>query len=166
MLKLTKVEELTPESCICGNTKLDKTVPYYIHQVIELPEVEMKVTHFALHKGECPCCGKVNKAFVPKDHPTGFGVRLSVMIAEITGNQGDSWTIVQNFCSSVLGFHISLGGIKKSSTAHQKLSRLTMKPLARKPGRPRSTISMRRVIGEKGNWNGSGLWPAPQLHSL
>ena len=113
MLKPTKVEELPPESCVCGNTKFDKTVPYYIHQVIELPEIEMKVTHFVLHKGECPCCGKVNKAVVPKEHRTGFGPRLSAMIAEMAGNQGDSRTIIQDFCSSVLGFHISLGAIQK-----------------------------------------------------
>jgi len=29
------------------------------------------------------------------------------------GSQGDSRTIIQNFCSSVLGFHISLGAIQK-----------------------------------------------------
>ena len=54
------------------------------------------------------------RANVPaKEHRTGFGPRLSAMIAEMAGNQGDSRSIVQNFCSSVLGFHISLGGIQK-----------------------------------------------------
>jgi transposase len=113
MLEPTKVNILQPESCGCGNTEFDKTAPYYIHQVIELPEIQMEVTHFVLHKAECPCCGKVNKAVVPNEHRTGFGVRLSAMIAEMAGNQGDSRTIVQNFCSSVLGFHISLGAIQK-----------------------------------------------------
>ena len=111
-LEPTEVKILRPEACSCGNTEFE-TEPYYIHQVIELPEIEMEVTHFVLHKGECPCCGKINKAVVPKEHRTGFGVRLSSMIAEMTGNQGDSRTIVQNFCSSVLGFHISLGAIQK-----------------------------------------------------
>jgi len=113
MLDPAKVENVLPEACTCGNIRFDDTQPYYTHQVIELPEIEMKVTHFVLHKGECPCCGKVNKAVVPKEHRTGFGPRLSAMIAEMAGNQGDSRTIIQDFCSSVLGFHISLGGIQK-----------------------------------------------------
>jgi len=113
MLEPTEVKNLTPEVCICGNTRFDNTSPYYTHQVIELPEIEMEVTHFVLHKGECPCCGKVNKAVVPKEHRTGFGPRVSGMIAQMAGNMGDSRTLIQDFCSSVLGFHISLGAIQK-----------------------------------------------------
>ena len=113
MLEPTEVKNLKPEACICGNTKFDTTAPYYTHQVIELPEIQMEVTHFVLHKGECPCCGKVNKAVVPKEHRTGFGARLSGMIAQMAGNMGDSRSIIQDFCSSVLGFHISLGAIQK-----------------------------------------------------
>ena len=113
MLEPTEVKNLKPEACICGNTKFDTTAPYYTHQVIELPEIQMEVTHFVLHKGECPCCGKVNKAVVPKEHRTGFGARLSGMIAQMAGNMGDSRSIIQDFCSSVLSFHISLGAIQK-----------------------------------------------------
>ena len=113
MLEPTEVENVKPEACICGNTQYDATSPYYTHQVIELPEIQMEITHFVLHKGECPCCGKVNKAVIPKEHRTGFGPRLSGMIAQMAGNMGDSRTIIQDFCSSVLGFHISLGAIQK-----------------------------------------------------
>jgi transposase len=113
MLEPTEVKNLTPEACICGNTRFDNTSPYYTHQVIELPEIEMEVTHFVLHKGECPCCGKAIKAVVPKEHRTGFGPRVSGMIAQMAGNMGDSRTLIQDFCSSVLGFHISLGAIQK-----------------------------------------------------
>ncbi len=113
MLEPTEIMNLVPEACICGNIQFDITSPYYTHQVIELPKIEMEVTHFVLHKGECPCCGKVNKAVVPKEHRTGFGPRLSGMIAQMAGNMGDSRTIIQDFCSSVLGFHISLGAIQK-----------------------------------------------------
>ena len=113
MLEPTDVKNIVPEACSCGNTHFVSTSPYYTHQVIELPEIEMEVTHFVLHKGECPCCGKLNKAVVPKEHRTGFGPRLSAMIAQMAGNMGDSRTIIQDFCSSVLGFHISLGAIQK-----------------------------------------------------
>ena len=113
MLEPTEVKNMVPEACICGNTHFDNTNPYYTHQVIELPEIKMEVTHFILHKGECPCCGKINKAVVPKEHRTGFGPRLSAMIAQMAGNMGDSRTLIQDYCSSVLGFHISLGAIQK-----------------------------------------------------
>ncbi len=113
MLEPTEVKNLKPEACICGNTKFDTTAPYYTHQVIELPEIQMEITHFVLHKGECPCCGKVNKAVIPQEHRTGFGPRLSAMIAQMAGNMGDSRSIIQDFCSSVLDFHISLGAIQK-----------------------------------------------------
>ncbi|EFK07125.1 conserved domain protein, partial [delta proteobacterium NaphS2] len=113
MLEPTEVNNIVPEACICGNSHFDNTNPYYTHQVIELPEIKMEVTHFILHKGECPCCGKINKAVVPNEHRTGFGPRLSAMIAQMAGNMGDSRTIIQDYCSSVLGFHISLGAIQK-----------------------------------------------------
>ena len=113
MLKPTEVKNIVPEACICGNTHFDDTTPYYTHQVIELPEIKMEVTHFVLHKGQCSCCGKVNKAVVPKEHRTGYGPRLSAMIAQMAGNMGDSRTLIQDYCSSVLGFHISLGAIQK-----------------------------------------------------
>lgn len=113
MLAPTKLETLKPQACICGNTEFPETVPYYIHQVIELPEINLEVTHFVLHKGKCPHCGKMNKALIPHEHRTGFGPRISAMIAEMAGTQGDSRTIIQDFCSSVLGFHISLGAIQK-----------------------------------------------------
>ncbi len=73
----------------------------------------MGVTHIHLFRGNCPCCGKLNKALVPKEDRTGFGPRFSAMIAEMAGTQADSRRIVQNFCASVLGVHISLGAIQK-----------------------------------------------------
>ena len=50
---------------------------------------------------------------VPNEHRTGFGPRLSAMIAQMAGNMGESCTLIQDYCSSVLGFHISLGAIQK-----------------------------------------------------
>lgn len=113
MLDPTQSREIKPKACSCGNCRFPETTPYYTHQVIELPEIEIQVTHFVLHKGRCPNCGKLNKALLPREHRTGFGPRLCAMIAEMAGAQGDSRTIIQDFCSSVFGFHISLGAIQK-----------------------------------------------------
>lgn len=113
MLAPTITQILQPAACPCGNTHFPETHPYYTHQVIEFPEIIMEVTHVVLQRGHCPVCGKMNKALLPPEQRSGFGPRLSAMIVEIAGNHGDSRTIAQNFCQSVLGVHISLGAIQK-----------------------------------------------------
>jgi transposase len=114
LLEPTETKELRPETCSsCGSTDFTALTPYYTHQWIELPEIKPDVLHFILYRGECVCCGKVNKAVIPQEHRTGYGPHLSAVMAEMAGNQADSRSTVQNFCSSVLGFHISLGAIQK-----------------------------------------------------
>ncbi|NTW38077.1 MAG: IS66 family transposase [Syntrophobacteraceae bacterium] len=64
-------------------------------------------------KGKYARCGKINKAVLPREYRSGYGPHLSAVIVEMAGNQGDSRSTVRDFCSSVLGFHISLGAIQK-----------------------------------------------------
>src|SRR5712691_3388335 len=45
----TRVVEVQPAPCVCGNTTFAGTSPYYTHQVIELPPIAMDVTHADLH---------------------------------------------------------------------------------------------------------------------
>src|SRR5215831_12090045 len=42
----TMIQELRPKRCVCGNTTFALTMPYYTHQVIELPSIAMEVTHW------------------------------------------------------------------------------------------------------------------------
>jgi transposase len=113
LLTPTETKLINPEACSCGNKTFHDLTDYYIHQVIELPEIKMDVTHFVLYKGVCSCCGKTNKGLIPREHRTGFGPRLTALIAEMAGTQADSRSIIQTFCDSVLGFSISLGAIQK-----------------------------------------------------
>jgi Family of unknown function (DUF6444)/zinc-finger binding domain of transposase IS66 len=71
LLPPTTVREVRPERCACGNTTLTLLRPYYTHQVLELPPIEMEVTHWVLHQGWCPECGCWKKAQVPTEHATG-----------------------------------------------------------------------------------------------
>jgi transposase len=50
----------------------------------------MKVLHFILNKGNCRNCGKIVKAKVTKEHQSGYDPRLSALIAEISGIQGNN----------------------------------------------------------------------------
>jgi transposase len=73
----------------------------------------MEVTHWVLHQGRCGACGGWQKAPAPSDQVTGYGPRLSALMAELAGTYGNGRRMVQTFCSSVLGVPISLGAIQK-----------------------------------------------------
>jgi transposase len=113
LLPPTTVQELRPERCACGNTTFALTTPYHTHQVLELPPIQMEVTHWVLQQGWCPDCGRWSKAQVPAEPATGYGPRLSALMGELAGAYGNGRRIVQTFCASVLGVPISLGAIQK-----------------------------------------------------
>ena len=113
LLEPTKVEPVHPESCPCGCTEFDDQKPYYTHQHIELPEIVMQVLHFVLYSGRCLNCGKTSKGYVPRQYQTGYGPRLSALIAEIGGIDGNSRETIQTFLASVLKTPISQGAIQK-----------------------------------------------------
>ena len=111
-LRPTEVTEIQPRPCKCGCSDLIDSEPYYIHQHIEMPEPSLYVEHIVLYRGRCFQCGRMVKALVPPEKRTGFGPRLSAIIAEICGVHGDSRRAVQDFLLSVFGLPISQGGIQ------------------------------------------------------
>jgi transposase len=113
LLPPTTVRKLTPERCVCGNTVFALTSPYYTHQVLELPPIAMEVTHWVLHQGWCPDCGRWTQAQVPAEHASGYGPRFSALVGELAGTYGNGRRMVQTFCASVLQIPISLGAIQK-----------------------------------------------------
>jgi transposase len=113
LLQPTSTEHLMPTACHCGNTALLHTTPDYPHQVIELPPIDMDITHWVLHQADCPVCGRRLKAQLPPEQHTGYGPRLSALIGEMAGMQGTSRSLIQTLCSSVLGVPLGLGTIQK-----------------------------------------------------
>ncbi len=102
-----------PASCECGHSGLVTSEPYHTHQVIELPPIEMQITHFELHQGHCVGCGQRLKAKVPLGFETGYGPRLSALVGELSGMHGTSRRLIQDFCHSVLHIPMSLGAVQK-----------------------------------------------------
>jgi transposase len=102
-----------PDVCVCGQQEFPATMPYYTHQVIELPEIQMAVTHVVLHEGHCPGCGRLLKAELPAKYRYGYGPRFTALIGELSGSQRGSRSAVQEFCTSVLGVPISRGAIQR-----------------------------------------------------
>src|SRR5262245_37215256 len=113
LLPPTTVHEVRPERCRCGNTTFAAIKPYYTHQVLELPPIELEVRHFVLHHGWCTACGSVNHAHVPPEYATGYGPRFSALMGELAGTYGNGRRMVQTFCASVLAVPLSLGAIQK-----------------------------------------------------
>jgi transposase len=110
----TAVIEVIPAPCGCGQREFPTTTPYYTHQVIELPEIQMAVTHVVLHETRCPRCGHRLKAELPAEYRYGYGPRLTALIGELSGSQRNSRSAVQEFCTSVLGAPISRGVIQRT----------------------------------------------------
>jgi transposase len=113
LLESTKIVPVKPEACSCGNRKFGHVKSFYTHQQIELPEIELAITHYKLHKGRCSCCGRWVSARLDAPHRSGYGPRISALIAELSGMQGVSRCGVQQFLGSVLGVSISTGAIQK-----------------------------------------------------
>jgi transposase len=114
LLEPTEVIEVKPSACVCGQRVCLDMCPFYTHQVIELPEINMIVRHFVLHEACCPQCGRVIKAHVPPEACAGYGPRLTALIGELSGSQRSSRSAVQEFCQSVLGVAISQGAIQRA----------------------------------------------------
>jgi len=114
-LEPTEEKEVLPESCSCGCSTIvpGSLEPFYTHQIIELPKINMDVLHVILNRGTCNNCGKTVKAKIPKEHRAGYGPMISALIAEISGIHGNSRETVRSFCESVLNFKISIGAIQK-----------------------------------------------------
>jgi transposase len=114
MLEPTDTKIILPTVCDCGRCDIDpKTLaPYYTHQHIDLPEIQKIITHLVLQKGKCKNCGRMVRAVLPKEYQSGYGPMLSAAIAELSGSHGASRQTVQDFCQSILGVPISIGGIQ------------------------------------------------------
>lgn len=113
LLTATDTRVLTPMQCACGNRHLGDPRPYYTHQVLEFPALQMDVIHFVLQQAWCPLCQQWTKAQVPAEHATGYGPRLTALIGEIAGTHGTGRRTIQAFCASVLQVPLSLGAIQK-----------------------------------------------------
>ena len=113
LLEPTAVVPVPPKLCVCGHHEFTNHKSYYTHQHIELPEIDMRITHFILQEGECTACGRISKGVAPEGFQVGYGPRLTGLIGELSGSQRGSRSAVKAFCQSVLRIPISCGGIQR-----------------------------------------------------
>jgi transposase len=113
LLEPTAVHPCYPAPCACGHGQMDTPTPYHTHQMIELPPITLSINHFLLHQARCLGCGALLKADIPTEQATGYGPRLTALIAELGGMHRIPRRLVQDFCQSVLHLPMSLGAIQK-----------------------------------------------------
>jgi hypothetical protein len=81
---------LEPDPCACGHGQWVSLTPYYTHQVIELPKIEMEINHFVLQQDECAGCGRVLKAQGPAPIKRAMA-RASPIV--IKGHNSPAWNL-------------------------------------------------------------------------
>ncbi len=113
MLDPTKTEPVAPGQCPCGGNDFTDLKPFHTHQVMELPEIQMEVTHFVLYEGRCQSCGRLRKAELPVERQSGYGPRLTAFAAEVGGIQGNGRSTVRDLFRSVLRIPICNGTVQK-----------------------------------------------------
>ena len=83
------------------------------HQWIELRQDPIWVVHYRRMAGRCPQCGKRVKGRVPKGYETGYGPRLTALIAMLNAGMAVSRRKIEEGLNDVFGIPISQGAIDK-----------------------------------------------------
>ncbi|MEZ4234129.1 MAG: IS66 family transposase [Polyangiaceae bacterium] len=112
--RVTRRHEHFPKECGRCNHHLPKqpSGDPSRHQVAEIPEIHPDVDEHLLHQVQCPCCGEVTRAKLPKRVPRGvFGPRLMAFVALLTGVYHLSRRDTASFLKQALDLDVSLGGI-------------------------------------------------------
>jgi len=161
VLSPTQVTELYPGECSCGCNRFTDVEPYFVHQTVELPEIKLEVTHFILHRGRCRHCGKMRKVLIPPQHRTGYGPRLSSIIAVIAGTQADSRRVSRIFSSRCWACMSAKEPFRRSSTEPPAPSNPITKPSARLSEIPLSTTWTKPLGIAREYCNDCGSWETP-----
>jgi len=104
-----------PRSCAKCNAALDdraKSCPGWVHQVVEIPPIQVVTTNYEMESCQCRNCGEWTKATLPHGVPAGVaGPNLSALVAYFTGRMRISRRYLQGFLGAI-GVHLSLGTIQ------------------------------------------------------
>ena len=119
--EVDEVVELHPSGCEKCGAQLEGPAQderWWRHQVVELPEVRVKVTEYRLHSSKCPGCGHRVSAQLPAGVPgRPFGPTLQATAAMLTGRYRLSRREAQQLLEDLWGVKISLGALSKLEEA-------------------------------------------------
>src|SRR5262249_41888965 len=90
------------------------------HQVVELPEIPLRVTEYQAHGRTCPNCGEITWAQLPQEiRAHGCGPRLTATLSFMSSVLHASKRGIEEFTETVLGVPIALGTV---SNLEQEMS--------------------------------------------
>lgn len=114
---VTRVVNLVPETCEQCQQPLpqdpgpDDPEPLW-HQVVDLPEVLVKVTEYRGHARTCACCGHRTQARIPADvRAHGFTPRFTAAVSALTGVFHLSKRAAAALVETFFGVPIALGSV-------------------------------------------------------
>ena len=114
LLEPDEVIPCLPGPCpSCGCLECEDLREGESHQWIELRENPVWVVHCRRLVGRCSQCGKPLKGHVPKGYETGYGPRLTALIATLNAGMAVSRRKIAECLSDVFGLPISQGAIDK-----------------------------------------------------
>jgi transposase len=107
------IHEVIPPGCgTCGVSLTGHDSHPHRHQVIELPPVQPEVVEYRLHELRCPCCEGVTRAALPLGVPaSGYGERLTAIVALLSGGYRLSYRQVSAVMADLFGVRLSRGGV-------------------------------------------------------
>jgi len=151
-----------PETCDqCGAVLAPEpngdslTGKYWRHQVIDIPEPKAEVTEYQRHCIRCSC-GAENWGKLPQAARSGFGPRLTALLAHLTGLHRVTRRGCQEIAKTIFGINIGLGSVCK---LHEEVSQ----SLALAHEKTREVLSEQPVLNiDETGWNNQGqnrwLW--------
>ena len=112
------VKEVQPTVCSgCGAQLSGHDAHPHRHQTIELPPIAPLVTEYRLHQLICDRCGQGTRARLPVGvSSSGYGERLSGMVALLSGPYRQSYRQVSQLMEELFGVRLSRGCIGRIRT--------------------------------------------------
>lgn len=160
--KVDLIQEVFPESCeMChkpfhpGSDGSRVLGNYLRCQVIEIPDIKPDVSEYRLRCVQCDC-GNVTWANVPPQARSGFGPRLTALLAYLTAVHRITRRGCQELARTLLGVDISLGSVCK---LHEEVSK-ALEPCCEeiKQALPKQDILNVDETGWKSMGKGIWLW--------
>jgi transposase len=113
LLEPTDGQHVSPAPCACGHGQLGLPTLYHAQQVIELPPMELAITHLHWPHAHGGGCGAWRKATIPSAQTTGYGPRFTALMGALGGRHRNARRLGQDCGHSVLQLPMSWGAIQK-----------------------------------------------------
>jgi hypothetical protein len=108
-----QVQDVLPSVCAdCGAPVTGHDPHPHRHQEMELPPIVPLVVEYRLHQLGCQVCGHQTRASLPTGvSPSGYGARLSAIVALLSGPYRQSYRQVCALMTELFGVRLSRGTV-------------------------------------------------------